>query len=595
MTQEQFAQLLQTLQARPQDAAPNVAAGAAAMAGQIPPCHLGRNKVKRFKKWTDWLRDAEAKMGFLKITRDADKLDFLRSCAGKELTEFWVKEARIRYEDVAGGAAAHTYPEVLKETKTALLKVVSRDRAIIDLLRMDQGNRTFMEFLSEIEDQEFLCQTEDEPLTGDDLKRISLLAGMKDRSLAEKAIAEEYTLERLIQAGINRESSRANVEAMHTKPTETVSRLASASGKYSVRNKPQTSKSTSKKRCDKCTYKHGEGRCPAEERECNDCSETGHFAGSKLCKHPKTKPKNSKHTTRRVKEWSSSSETESETSEEEHDRGVIARIERSWPGVESKAQAYKYVFKIQEKTGKKRQSKRVKMKVGGKRMKLYCDTGSPLTIIPPELYSEKMGKVVAADTHLRAWGSKTRLDTKGRVRTTLQTKRGAKKETWVYIVAGTRPEPLLGEEDAEDLGIIQFLPEGRAATSQEREVGHIEKAKASIPERLRRSGLTVQTEKPELTPIDNQTKKEAEEIVNSFKDSVMTEKIGNVQVRPVVLQYEKDFTPVQPARYPVPHHYRERLSDHLRKLKSEGVIEDVNPAEPIDCILNIAISEKKIA
>ena len=129
MTQEQFTQLLATLQARPPDAAPTVAAGAAAMAGQIPPCHLGRNKVKRYKKWADWLRDAEAKMGFLKIAADTDKLDFLRSCAGKELTEFWVKEARIRYENVDGGAAAHTYPEVLKETKTALLKVVSRDRA----------------------------------------------------------------------------------------------------------------------------------------------------------------------------------------------------------------------------------------------------------------------------------------------------------------------------------------------------------------------------------------------------------------------------------------------------------------------------------
>ena len=31
----------------------------------------------------------------------------------------------------------------------------------------------------------------------------------------------------------------------------------------------------------------------------------------------------------------------------------------------------------------------------------------------------------------------------------------------------------------------------------------------------------------------------------------------------------------------------------MDKLKREGVIQDVNPAEPIDCILNIAISEKK--
>ena len=50
---------------------------------------------------------------------------------------------------------------------------------------------------------------------------------------------------------------------------------------------------------------------------------------------------------------------------------------------------------------------------------------------------------------------------------------------------------------------------------------------------------------------------------------------------------------MQLARYPVPYHYQERLGVHLKKLEKEGVIEKVNPAEPVDCILNIAISEKK--
>ena len=50
---------------------------------------------------------------------------------------------------------------------------------------------------------------------------------------------------------------------------------------------------------------------------------------------------------------------------------------------------------------------------------------------------------------------------------------------------------------------------------------------------------------------------------------------------------------MQPARYPVPYHYQERLEVHLKKLKKKGVIEKVNPAESVDCILNTAISEKK--
>ena len=58
--------------------------------------------------------------------------------------------------------------------------------------------------------------------------------------------------------------------------------------------------------------------------------------------NPKAKPKKGKHTACRVKEWTSS-ETESETSEDENERHVVARIERSWPGVEGKCHSHKYV------------------------------------------------------------------------------------------------------------------------------------------------------------------------------------------------------------------------------------------------------------
>ena len=117
MTEDQLNRLIQAI--RPQDqgnvggggaAQRQGAAGAAAVVGQMPGCQLGRNKITRFKKWNDWLRDAESKMRFLSITEGAQKVDFLRSCAGGELIEFWSKEVRIRFEDIpanqATGAAA---------------------------------------------------------------------------------------------------------------------------------------------------------------------------------------------------------------------------------------------------------------------------------------------------------------------------------------------------------------------------------------------------------------------------------------------------------------------------------------------------------
>ena len=79
-------------------------------------------------------------MTFLEITTDIQKQNFICSCAGPELNEFWLKEARIQFEAIPPSAdgtipaqPAHTYEEVKAESKTALLKLVSYDHAIIEL------------------------------------------------------------------------------------------------------------------------------------------------------------------------------------------------------------------------------------------------------------------------------------------------------------------------------------------------------------------------------------------------------------------------------------------------------------------------------
>ena len=286
---ENMAQLMGAVQGAhaARDAATGAVGAAAAVLGPIGHCFLGKDKIRRYKKWKDWIGDAEYKMKCIGATTDEQKLGFLRSCAGPELTEMWEKEARIRQEaEEENGIRqeAHTYEQVLEETRKTLLKMVSRDRAIIKLFRMEQGSRAFMNYLSEVEDQSHLCMTW-EPLTNDDLKRISLLAGIKDRSLAEKALAEEYTLKQVIQMAINREGSRANAEALRAKSALTVQRVEGEdmfqggyldaminhqqarleelhvrklrqSGKYSGRWRGEEE---SKERCPRCTYeKHGE-------------------------------------------------------------------------------------------------------------------------------------------------------------------------------------------------------------------------------------------------------------------------------------------------------------------------------------------------
>ena len=46
-------------------------------------------------------------------------------------------------------------------------------------------------------------------ITDDDLKRLALIAGFKDRSLAEKCLGEEYDLRRVIATAVTRESIKA--------------------------------------------------------------------------------------------------------------------------------------------------------------------------------------------------------------------------------------------------------------------------------------------------------------------------------------------------------------------------------------------------
>ena len=188
------------------DAAAIAAGAAASVVGRLGPCELGRDKLKRYKKFIDWISEAESKMRLLQVTTNAQKISFIQSCAGPDLTTFWDKEARVRWEAV-GEDAAHTYPEIVQESKETLLKYVSRDRAIIDLLHIPQGDKTVTEFLAEVEDQASLCRVADIPITEDDLKRLALIAGFKDRALAEKCLGEEYTLLQVISTAVTRESS----------------------------------------------------------------------------------------------------------------------------------------------------------------------------------------------------------------------------------------------------------------------------------------------------------------------------------------------------------------------------------------------------
>ena len=663
MTNDQLQQLITALTG----AAGGRAAGAAAVMGQLTPCQLGKDRIKRIKKFEDWIRDAEAKIKVLKLNTDQEKIDFIKSCAGHELIEFWAKEVRVRFESVPGDntaqppvqeLAAHSYAEILRETRAQLMKIISQERAFIDLMRIEQKDRNFNDFLSDIEDQEKLCQISTKPITTDSLKKMAILAGLKDRTLAEKAIGEGYSLTQLIQTAVSRETSRANVDAMQglQKSSTSVYKLQDCeeidpgaaevdarinllrarmeeleiykikqAGRYSQRFRPPSQEPEEKQRCRKCTFSHRpDRRCPADGRNCDSCGQEGHFAKSALCKksgdsQPNPTIRKKKLTGRQYKleeEYTEPSEgEEAEETDQERPHSlyrlqaqVISQDEEfSWPGTRADAKDGPRMYKVNTRDRKgERKSKWVHIWIGGFRQRMYCDTGSKKTIITPSMYHPSMGQIVASDCHLRAWGSKERLDVKGMFQADLKSTGGGYKRTWIYVVDGDRPEPLLGEDDAEDLGIIVFNPAGKD-TSQVYNIDAGQKQgganpggslpdivkKTGIPNRLRKAGIKVETSRLPNVEICEREKASSLQIVNRHIGLVFSDRVGCLQTDPVKLQYEPNFVPVQPPRYGIPYRYQDRVSVHLKNMRRDGVIEDVDPAEVVDCVLNVAISEKK--
>ena len=91
------------------------------------------------------MKGAEAKIDFMGLTTDKQKISLLRSWAGPELLLYWEREVGVRFQavdrvaavgdvDEIPAQAAHTYKELITLTRKEILKHVNRDRSIIDLL-----------------------------------------------------------------------------------------------------------------------------------------------------------------------------------------------------------------------------------------------------------------------------------------------------------------------------------------------------------------------------------------------------------------------------------------------------------------------------
>ena len=604
-TDEQFKALLVTI-IKPQSGSNDPAA-----LGPMKPFVLGSNKMTRLKHFEDWLEDAESRMKYIGTQDDAAKVILLKSWGGSELVEFMRIHAKVVFDkkpasDSQEALEPDTYEQVIQKTTLEMKRLVNRTMAMHDLLNTQQGDRGWMDFIKDLENKAHILNFDSQPYKHKDIVKDAAIFGMTDKRLREKSLAEDPDLETLIRWGQARETGR---EGTSTLKQETLSgrvnqvanqRITSdmsddelddlmntlqvmklrKQGKYSAR----TPKEPPKGSCRNCSSAHLPGRCPANGKDCFTCGGKNHFSRAPAC------PKKVRFV-----------ENDTSSDEDTFAYGATAtdtvnRVSRpQWPGVRSERTHHMRRLTSSINKIKEPSSKWVNVTLGDIRLRLFTDTGSDFTIIPPTMYDTSMGHVEAADTHLRAWGGKNNLDVKGMVRTVIKTDKGARKDTKIYIVDGFRPEPLLGDNDAQELGFIRFNKEGRDPLPHETSLSTVNRTTHCIPEKLRRGlGITVKTDRPSPQPVPEEEKKRVAELVQQYQGLVFNENaIGKLETPPIHLDYDPSYKPIQPKYRNTPIHYQKPVSDLLTFLRKEGVIKDVDPRKSYDCVMNTVITDKK--
>ena len=618
LTQEQFQLLLETVTktaltaataARTQEEETatklNLRRNNPAALGPMRQCMLGDDKMRKLTIFDDWLEEAENRMSYIGTDTDTEKIILLRTWGGQDINEIIKrqdsiigKSTKIKKEDASSGvempkleddtATVGSYKETVEAIRETLRRNVNRTMAMHQLMSTKQGSMPWNCFVRELEIKANILNLANKPYTMDEAVKDAAIFGMNDGTMRERALAEDPSVETLSRWCQARESGREDAHNLKTPgqvkklDTGTISdedldeeeidnmidslqiMKMKRAGKYSARHRNLQDFPP----CNRCNTSHEVRRCPANGKECYTCGEQNHFTGSKICSGAR-KPKDNANKTPRTGRYDNDTHRHNPPNE------TAKRIVK--------------IKKLSEE-----HHKWVEIAINGVSRNLFTDTGSDYTIIPPEIYDPKMGKIHMPDICLRAWGATDNLKIVGMIQPLLVTKRGAKTRSKIYIVEGYEAEPLLGDLDAEELGFITFNKEGREPNQEE--ASAIRALGPSIPQKLR-DNLNVDVEtKPKISmsgSISMEGREKINKLVNRYKGSVFDDsRIGLMKIPPIHLDYDTNFQPKQPTFRNIPAHYQERVSDLLRFLREQGVITDIDPRKSYDCVMNVVITDK---
>ena len=99
---------------------------------------------------------------------------------------------------------------------------------------------------------------------------------------------------------------------------------------------------------------------------------------------------------------------------------------------------------------------------------------------------------------------------------------------------------------------------------------------------------------PKIEKVEKVELEKVMETVRKCKGVVFNgQNIGKINCEPIHLEYESDFKPEQPRFRNVQINYQPKVSKLLDFLRKQDVIEDVDPKDNYDCVMNVVVTDKK--
>ncbi len=307
------------------------------------------------------------------------------------------------------------------------------------------------------------------------------------------------------------------------------------------------------KKCFSCgfNYPRTDRPCPAKDSTCNKCGKSGHFA--RVCKKPSQGGAERKLRHQPGMQWQKNKPEKS--SEKKHARYVEKEISDN----DSSDSEYAYAI------GDKKLNTTVKVKINSVDTKVLVDTGASVDLIDAKTFDKLKNavKLTKTNTKIFPYGSNKPLPMKGEFQATVESK-SRYTVTKIYVLDGTGGN-LLSAKTAQELNLVELI--NRVSTN-----------------------------------IESETKEKSEQMTPKVKDSKIQEIIdkydtvfigdGKLTGEQVKLHIKDSVKPVIQPQRRIPYHMRKEVTNELKKLEENDIIEKVKD-QPTPWISPIVCTPKK--